>query len=148
MNLEETSLLIESSIQGLQVDPILCRTGKTGQWNLKIKDSTVWVDVFNFQTNPEKWYIQIMSPLVPAPDMNKEAFYTDLAEINYQLYNVSLCKKENWIYVMHLRETEGLGQTEIDRAIDRVAAYSTEYFGKLDFKYKNSWLPKPNANPN
>ena len=53
-----------------------------------------------------------------------------------------LYKKENWIYVLSLRETAGLDQSEIDATLDRVGFYSSDYYSKLTFKYEGCWLPK------
>lgn len=142
MTFDEIASLVETSISGLKVDPAACRGQKKGQWSLKIKDATVWLDVFNFETTPDRWYFQVMSPLMAMPDRNREQFFLDLLEINYNLYNTSICKKDNWFYVLHLREAAGIDQGEVDRAIDRVAAYSSEYWSKLDFKFKGSWDPK------
>lgn len=143
MQLQELSQLIENSIAALKMDVAASRGQKAGQWSLKVKDSTVWIDAFNFQTNPDKYYFQVMSPLCAVTDKNKETFFQDLLEINYSLYGCSLCKKENWIYVLVLREAENLDQSEVDAAIDRVGFYSSDYYSKLSFKYKDSWLPKP-----
>jgi hypothetical protein len=146
MTYDEIAALVEKSIEGLKVDPALCRGQKKGQWSLKLKDASVWIDVFNFETNPDRWYFQVMSPLLAVPDRNKEAFFQDLLEINYSLYGTSICKRDGWFYVLHLREAIGIDQGEIDRAVDRVGAYSTEYWAKLDFKYKGNWDPKTDTN--
>jgi hypothetical protein len=142
MDLNEASVLVETSIKGLNVDPVACRGQKPGQWSLIYKGSTVWIDVFNFQTNPERWYFQIMSPLVAVPDKNLESFYQNVLEINYSMYGSWICKKEAWMYVMSLREAAGLDQSEVNATLDRVAHYCSDYHGKLSFKFEGSWLPK------
>ena len=142
MNLQDITKLVETSITGLKVDPIACRGANPGQWSFKIKDASVWVDAFDFPTTPGKFYFQVMSPLCAVPDKNKEAFFQDLLEINYKLYGSWICKKENWLYIMNLREAEGLDQSEVDATFDRVGIYSSDYFSKLSFKYEGSWLPK------
>lgn len=142
MDLAQTSELVETSIRGLNVDPVACRGQKPGQWSLIYKGATVWIDVFNFETNPGRWYFQVMSPLIAAPDKNQEAIYQNLLEINHSLYGSSICKKDGWIYVMTLREADGLDQSEVNAALDRVAFYCSDYKGKLTFKYEGSWLPK------
>ena len=145
MNLQEISAMIEKSITGLKVDPVVCRGEKPGQWSLKIKDSSVWIDAFSFPTNPDKFYFQVMSPLCAVPDKNKEAFAFDLLEISYKMYGSWMCKKENWIYVLSLREADGLDQSEVDATLDRVGVYSSDYYSKLSFKYEGCWLPKTPA---
>lgn len=149
MNITETGALIEKSISDLNVDPILCRGEKEGQWNLKYKGATVWIDVFNFPDKPEKYYIQIMSPVVECVHLNKEEFYRDILELNYKMYGTAMCKKDNWIYVLFLRETDNLEQTEIDAALDRVAFYSSDHYSKLSFKYEKSYIKNTQGgNPN
>jgi hypothetical protein len=126
----------------LKIDAATCRGEKPGQWSFKIKDASVWVDAFSFPANPDKFYFQVMSPLCAVPDKNKEAFITDLLEINYKMYGSAMCKKENWIYVLSLREADGLDQSEVDATFDRVGIYSSDYYSKLSFKYEGCWLPK------
>ena len=99
MNLEQASVLIESSISGLKVDPVACRGDKPGQWNLTYKGSTIWIDVFNFTTAPERYYFQVMSPLTAVPDKNVEDYYKNLLEINHNLYGTWITKKDNWLYI-------------------------------------------------
>jgi len=136
--------LIEASIRELGVDPALCRGDKNGQWSMTYKGSTVWIDLFNFPNNPEKYYFQVMSPLLRVPDRNIEAFALNLLEINHNLYGSWISKKNDWFYVMSLREADNLDKSEIDAAFDRVAFYSADYHGKLTFKFEGSWDPKPN----
>jgi len=83
-----------------------------------------------------------MSPLCAVPDKNAEAFFQDLLEINYKMYGSWMCKKENWIYVLSLREADGLDQSEVDATLDRVAFYSTDYYSKLSFKYEGCGCQK------
>lgn len=142
MNLEEASKLVESSIQGLNIDPIACRKEKDGQWNVTINGAPVYIDVFNFQTNPENYYLQICSPLLKVPEKNNESFYLDLLEINYDMYNCAICKKGDWFYVMSLRPTKGLDLNEVNWILDKVAYYSNDYYSKLTFKYKGCWPPE------
>ena len=56
MDLNKTSKLIENYIRDLKVDPVACRGDKPGQWSLTYKGVPVWIDVFNFPTNPERYY--------------------------------------------------------------------------------------------
>lgn len=142
MNLEQTTVLINKSLEGLKLDPNTCKGDKPGQWNFKIKDSTMWLDVFNFENDPDRWYIQTMSPLLAVPDKNVEAIMNDILEINSKLYGCAICKKGNWFYVINIRETVGLDQSELDATVDRVGIYSSDYYSKLSFKYEGSWLPK------
>jgi len=143
MDLNQTSTLVEASIRGLNVDPAACRGQKPGQWSLIYKGATVWIDVFNFaNNNPERWYFQVMSPLVAVPDKNLESFYQNCLEINHSMYGSGICKKDAWMYVLSLREAAGLDQNEINATLDRVAFYSADYQGKLKFKFEGSWLPK------
>ena len=137
--------MIETSIAGLKLDVAASRGAKPGQWSIKIKDANVWIDVFDFPTTPGKFYLQVMSPLCAVPDKKKDEFSWDLLEINYKMYGSWMCKKENWIYVLSLRQTAGLDQSEIDATLDRVGFYSSDYYSKLTFKYEGCWLPKAPA---
>lgn len=142
MDLIQTSVLIENSIRDLKVDPAACRGQNPGQWSLIYKGSTVWIDVFNHQNTPDRWYFQVMSPLVAIPDKNLESFYQNLLEINHNLYGSWITKKDAWTYVMCLREAAGLDQNEVNATLDRVAFYCSDYQGKIKFKFEGSWLPK------
>jgi hypothetical protein len=146
MTLPQVSQLIEASLAGLKMDPAACRGEKPGQWGYSIKDAKVWIDVFDFKEKPGVYYLQVSSPLCAVPDTKLEAFFQDLLEINFSMYGSWMCKRGTWIYVLSLREVEGLDQKELDATLDRVAYYSTDYYGKLSFKYSGCWLPKTDAN--
>ena len=139
MTLEQTNELIRNSLVGLKLNPEECKGQNPGQWTFILKDSTMWIDVFNFPAAPERWYVQIMSPLLMVPPRNAEALMVDLLELNAKLYSSAICKKDKWFYMISLRETEGMDQKELDALIDRVGIYSSDYFGKLSFKYEGSW---------
>jgi len=130
---------IEKSIEEIGIDAMKSRGQKDGQWTIKYKNSTVWIDVFNYPDKPEKFYFQVMSPLCKMVDNKVEEFAIDLLEINYLMYGSWICKKDGWFYVMSLREADNLQKPEIDATIDRVAIYSSDYWGKLSFKYKSCW---------
>ena len=141
MNLEEASLLVENSLQRLQLDPITARKEKPGMWSLTVKDSPLWIDLFNFPNRPEKYYIQISSSVVSLPEKNLEAFLIDVVELNAEMYHCAMCKKANWFYVLSLRDMDTLMETDMDFIIEKVAYYSADYYSKLSFKYKGSWAP-------
>lgn len=130
---------IEKSIAELGFDIKTTRGEKEGQWTINYKNSTVWIDLFNYPQNPNKYYLQVMSPLCRMVDRQKEEFAIDLLEINYLLYGCWICKKDNWLYIINLREADNLEKAEIDNTIERIAVYSYEYWGKLSFKYKDAW---------
>lgn len=142
MNLAEVTILIENSIAGLKLDVEKSREKDPGKWTLYLRDTYVWIDVFNFQDNPDRYYFQVMSPLLRVPDKNKESFFTDVLDTNHKLYGSWISKKDNWLYVMNLREAAGLDQSEVDATIDRVAYYADDYKRKLSFKHEGSWLPE------
>jgi hypothetical protein len=142
MDFNQTSALVEEAIRGLNVDPALCRGQNQGQWSIIYKGSTVWIDVFNLQATPDRWYFQVMSPLLLVPDKNVDSFYQNLLEVNHTLFGSWICKKGDWTYVMFLREAAGLDLSEINATLDRVAFYCSDYKGKLTFKFEGSWLPK------
>jgi hypothetical protein len=147
MDLVQTSALVEDAIRALNVDPALCRGQNQGSWSIIYKGSTVWIDVFNFQATPDRWYFQVMSPLLQVPDKNVESFYQNLLEINHTLFGSWITKKNEWTYVMFLREAAGLDLSEINATLDRVAFYCADYKGKLQFKFEGSWLPKTTNRP-
>ncbi len=150
MNLEQMSVLIENGLKKINIDPVTTARGeKPGQWTYKTKEgATMWIDVFSFPAAPDKYYLQVMSPVCAVPDKNADAFYKDLLEINYKMYDVSMCKKENWIYVLCLRDAVSIDETTLDTILYRVSFYSNDYYGKLSFKYEGSWAPKaPETKP-
>jgi hypothetical protein len=146
MNLNDVSQVIETSLAALKLDPAACRGEKPGQWSYTMKDATIWIDAFNFAKDPDIYYVQVMSPLCAVPDSKVEAFFQDLLEINAKMYGSWMCKKTGWIYVMSLREADGLDNNELNATLDRVSFYSTDYYSKLSFKYEGCWLPKTDTN--
>ncbi|MCC6251749.1 MAG: YbjN domain-containing protein [Bacteroidia bacterium] len=147
MTLESLSFLVEQSIVEIGKDPVLSRGDKPGQWTISYKGSTVWIDIFNFPDNPNRYYFQVMSPLLRVPDRNHEEIFRNILEINHNLYGSWISIKDNWMYVLNLRESDNLDQSEIVATLDRVAFYSNDYYGKLSFKYEGSWDKRPTDNP-
>jgi hypothetical protein len=135
MNFEETSRLVEESILRLKVDPAKTRGDSKGKWTIYIDSAAIWLDVFNFESKPGEYFFQVMSPLFEVSEQNQKDIETDLLEFAHGLYGTTICKKDNWYYVFHLRETEGLVQSEVNRAIDRVGFYSNDIYSKFKFKY-------------
>jgi hypothetical protein len=148
MNLQETSVLIDASPVALNLPSDKCKKEGDGKWTYTINGATVYIDVFNFTSNPQNYYLQVCSPLLKVPDKNNEAFYLDMLELNYDTYSCSICKKGDWFYVMCLVPTKGLDQQQVNWMIDKVAYYSNDYYSKLSFKYKGSWPPEPPAGNN
>jgi len=145
MNYEETKAIVEQSLKDLGVNPADAAGPNKGQWSITYKGSTVWIDVFNFETQPERYYVQVMSPLLAAPTKNQASFYQNVLEINSLLYGCAICKKDAWLYVINIRESVGLDKSEFDATLDRVAFYSSDYKGKLSFKYEGSWDAVPSS---
>lgn len=143
MNIEQIAPLIEASLAGLKLDPAQCRNEKPGQWSYRSQKADVWIDVFTFQDRPEKYYLQVMSPLCLVADLRREEFLLDILEINYKLVGCWIAKRNDWLYVLNLRETENIDQSEIDATLDRVSYYCNDYLAKLSFKYEGCWTPKP-----
>jgi hypothetical protein len=142
MGFNEISQIVETGLTTLQLNPAECRGAKPGQWGYKQRDANIWIDVFSYPDKPDTYYLQVTSPLCAVPDKRADAFYQDLLEINFKMYGSWMCKKDNWLYVFHLREAEGLDQSEFDATLNRVSFYSADYYGKLSFKYEGCWLPK------
>jgi hypothetical protein len=142
MDLLATSYLVENSIRAYNVDPVACRNaGAEGKWTMTISGATIYIEVFNFNSSPDTYYLQICSPLFKMPNKNNEALYLDMLELGFDMYNCGLCKKGDWFYVLSLRPTKGLDQVELDWILNRVSFYSNDYYNKLSFKYKDSWPP-------
>lgn len=135
MNFEEACRMVEDSITGLKVDPARARGDKRGKWTITINGAEIWIDVFNFESKPNDYYLQVMSPLFKVSEINQKGIETDLLEFAHSMYGTSVCKRESWYFTMHLREALGLDQSEIDKAIDRVGFYSNDIYAKFKFKY-------------
>jgi hypothetical protein len=135
---------LEQSLEEIGIDAYRTRGKKDGQWSFKYKNSDVWIDIYSYPEKPDNYYFQVMSPLCKMIDdkNNENDFLIDLLEFNYNMYNCAICKKEQWFYVLHLREVNNIQKPEIDNAIDRVAFYSADCWSKLSFKYKNAWKKK------
>jgi hypothetical protein len=142
MDLNEIGKMIEASLEGLKIDVAEARGDKPGQWAYKMSDSTIWIDVYDLPAKPGVYYMRVLSPLMAMPDKKVDEFLQDLLEINFKLFNAAMAKKGDWIYLINLRQTQDLNQTEIDSILDQIAFYSSDYYAKLSFKYEGCWLPK------
>jgi len=74
--------------------------------------------VFNFQDNPRAGISGDESLLI-LPTKTWKALSKCL-EINHSLFGSWICKKNDWTYVMFLREAAGLDLNEINATLDRV----------------------------
>ncbi|MBX3163626.1 MAG: hypothetical protein KF900_04045 [Bacteroidetes bacterium] len=142
MTFEQLNSLIETSVKGLNLDLAACLGEKKGEWNVKIKDSTAYIDAFNFEVKPEKYYFKVMSPLFKVPEINKSEIETDLLEFAYSLRGCRICKKGEWYFVMTLRNADDLVQREVDTIIGNIAYYSIYVYGLLEFKYPKAFEEK------
>jgi hypothetical protein len=132
-DLQKYYALVDECIQTLGVDPNVCRGENPGQWDLKKGSASVWVDVWQ---NEDGWgYLMIMAPICDIPDNNKEAFFTEILEINHKLYGCAMTKYENKIYVKTVREVDGLDKDEAMAMFNRVGNYSDDYDDYLQQKY-------------
>lgn len=134
--LENYYQMVDNVIRNLGVDPDQCRGEQPGQWNLKRGSASVWVDVWNIQTdNGDRGYFQVMAPVMEIPVDNLGAFCKELLEINHTLYGVAFTINKNWCYIKMIREVEGLDENEVSAMLNRVGFYADDYDDKLKAKY-------------
>lgn len=139
MKLEEITVLVESSIEAYGLEPVNCRGEKAGKWSIPGEGRAVYVEVFTFPGNPDAHYLQFSCPLIVEPKMRQEEFYRNLLEINYDLYGCSISKSGDSFYIKSLKEAESYDKDEIVILLKRLVHYSSDYYGKLAFKYDGSW---------
>lgn len=126
--------MVEKCISSLGIDPALCRGEKPGQYSLVKGSAKVWIDVWNIEREGRA-YFQVMSPFMKIPDTNREQFYEELLTINDKLYGVAFTIYNNWAWLKHIREVEGLDETEVTATIHRIGNYADDYDDKLIAKY-------------
>lgn len=139
--LEHYYEVVENCIRTLHVDPALCRSVKTGQWDLRVGSASVWIDVWKLE-NQEYGYLQVMAPVVKIPPVNRETFYKEILTINHQLYGVAMTLFEDYIYVKMIRELEDLSESEALAMINRIGNYADEYDDLLQRKFHPSSAPE------
>lgn len=136
---------IEKSLEEIGIDPYKTRGKKDGQWDFRHKNSDIYLDILPKAGKTDEFTFQALSPLCKMVDTKIEEFAIDLLEINYLLYDCTICKVKDRIYVLHVCDADDLSKQDIDKIIDRVAFYSADYWSKLSFKYKGAWdESKPN----
>ncbi len=133
MNLEKYYQLIERAIEKLGITPSSVRE-KEGQWNLKKGSAVIYINVWE-DKKKQSGYFQASSTVARVPDKNKEAFFSEILDINAKIFGVTMGKIDPWIFVRHVRELEGLDESEIIATINRVANYSDIYDDYLEEKY-------------
>ena len=72
------------------------------------------------------------------PDSNREQFYEELLTINDKLYGVAFTIYNNWTWLKHIREVDGLDESEVTATIHRIGNYADDYDEKLISKYGQS----------
>ncbi len=136
MNLQPYYQMVEKCISAFGIDPVSCRGEQEGQWNLTRGSASVWVDVWNIDTEQGPLgYFQCMAPVIELPATNVDKFCQELLEINHTLYGVAFTINENWAYIKIIREVEGLEDSEVSATMNRVGFYADDYDDKLKAKY-------------
>ncbi len=136
MSLEKYYQMVDNVIKNLGVDPSACRGEQPGQWNLKRGSASVWVDIWNIETETgPRGYFQVMSPVLELPANNLSDFCKELLEINHTLYGVAFTINKNWCYIKIIREVDGLDESEVSAMMNRVGFYADDYDDKLKAKY-------------
>ncbi len=133
MNLEVYFQLAEDALKEIGVAPETVRKS-IGQWALQKGsaniDLIIWYDKKN-----QSAYIQVSATVVKAPEQNKEAFYSEILDINAKIFGVGMVKIDPWIIMRHVREVEDIDVGELVRTIHRVATYTDIYDDYLKKKY-------------
>lgn len=126
--------MIEGCIRELGVEPVGCRGEKPGQWNLRKGSARVWLDLW-YSSAEERPYYQVMSPVLPLPTQNREAFFQELLELNDRLFGVAFSLHRNWAWLKAIREVEAMDPSEALAMIVRVGRYADQYDDYLAEEY-------------
>lgn len=118
--------IVEEAIRQLGVDPVTCRRKTEGQWNLRKGSARVWIDLW-YIPSERRSYFQVMSPVVPIPKDNREAFYEYLLQITDKMYGVSTTLYDGWAWMKAIREVEDMSITEAKALLVRVGNYADHY---------------------
>jgi len=135
-DLQQYFAMVERVITGFGVDPAVCRGDKPGMWRLYKGSAEVWIDIWHVERE-ERAYFQAMSPVMPVPTQNREAFYKELLELSDQMYGVAFTIYKDWAYIKVIREVNKLDQDEIEATLNRVGIYADDYDDMLKTKYGN-----------
>lgn len=114
--------IVEQGIKLAGVDAELCRSHTEGQWNLKRAESDIWIDVWPVEQEGNT-YFQVMTPLVEIPEVDTEAFYRELLDLNYQMVAACFVTFKNGVYVKITREVETLTAEDVMLCLSRVGHY-------------------------
>jgi hypothetical protein len=126
--------MVEKVIASLGVAPETCRGQKEGQWDLKKGSASVWVDVFLTETK-DYGYFQCMAPISMVPATRKEEFLQEALEINHKLYGVGFTIHKDGLYIKMIRELEGIDESEMLAAFNRIGNYADDYDDYFKNKY-------------
>jgi hypothetical protein len=121
-DLNKYYIIVEEGIRQAGVDPELCRSNSEGQWNLKRGNTELWVDLW-YVEEENHTYFQVMTPLVSLPDENKEVFYRELLDLNYQMISACFVTYKDGVYIKITKEAETLSPEELVLCLSRVGYY-------------------------
>jgi hypothetical protein len=114
--------VVEKGIEMAGVDPELCRSNTDGQWNLKRGQTELWIDLW-YVEQENHTYFQVMTPLVAIPEENKEVFYRELLDLNYQMIGSHFVTYKDGVYVKITKEAETLSPEELVLILNRIGYY-------------------------
>ncbi len=126
--------MLENCIRELGVDPETCRYQKDGVWGLRIGSADMWVTI-SMVEGENYGYYEVISPVCQVPMVNTQEFYQEVLELSHMLYGVGMTKNQDWIYVKHIRELEGLSESEMIATLRRVGSYADDYDDYFRKKY-------------
>jgi len=142
--MEQYYQMLENCIKQLGVDPAICRDKNPGQWNLRKGSADVWIDIF--KREEDVWgYFQCMSPICDIPQTNRDAFFTEVLEINHTLYGVAFTKFKEKLYIKTIRELEGISEGEMLAQLRRIGGYADDYDDIFKNKYFGGAGPDKNT---
>ncbi|MDZ4839906.1 MAG: YbjN domain-containing protein [Bacteroidota bacterium] len=138
IDLQQVYKEVEEGINLAGVDATLCRTeNDLGQWNLKTGETEIWIDIYS--SDEEHDYFQVMSPLVYIPNENRENFYRELLDLNYQMIGIHFVTYKEGVYLKFMKDAAHTQSSEVFAILSR--------FGKFGPAFLHGFVEKFNTKP-
>jgi len=126
--------VVEKAIAKIGVDPKNARSKNAGKWTLTKGGHPIWIDVV-FLQNQNRTYFRVVTPVMKTTDANRAEVSMELLGENKNLFGVYFGSNKEKVFIMTIREVEGLDMNEAYAMIMRGGNYGEHYSQLFAKKY-------------
>lgn len=127
---QQVSNSIVAVLQKYQIDVAEAQRKTSNPTGWSFSHGSAKIEVYITQ-KAEKYYFQVLSPIMHIPHMNLLAFYRHLLEMNLLVTQFTFGVYGDIAYIFHERPLEGLDTQEVESLISSIALNADKFDNEL-----------------